>query len=119
MHVQRCVGARRLVALVVGASAPFLVAGCSSSSAPSLFPAVLDTPRPRAEAPLSPDQVKQATDDLISDRDRTEAKAGAAQSAAATNGPATTGSIPQKKSAASAQPAAQQSSSGISAYAKQ
>jgi hypothetical protein len=72
-------------------------------------------PAARTEMKLTPDQVKQATDDLITDRDRTEAKAGAAQPVAA----AITGSIPQKKSAASAQPAAQQSSSGISAYAKQ
>lgn len=75
MHVQRCVGARRLVALVIGASALFLVAGCSSSSAPSLFPAVLDTPQPRAEAPLSPDQVKQATDALMAERNRLCAEA--------------------------------------------
>ena len=73
-------------------------------------------PAARTEMKLTPDQVKQATDDLITDRDRTEAKAGAAQPVAATHAPAT---IPQKKSAASAPPAAQQSSSGISAYAKQ
>ena len=98
------------------AAAAVLLSGCSSDSA---FPAVHDMPAARTEMKLTPDQVKQATDDLISDRDRTEAKAGSAQPVAATNAPATTGSIPQKKSAASAQPAAQQSSSGISAYAKQ
>jgi hypothetical protein len=70
-------------------------------------------PAARTEMKLTPDEVKQATDDLISQRDKTEANAqGNAQ-------PATTGSIPPKKSAASAQPAAQQSSSGVSAYAKQ
>jgi hypothetical protein len=74
-------------------------------------------PAARTEMKLTPDQVKQATDDLISDRDRTEAKAGAAPPVA-TNAPATTGSVPPKKSAGAAQPAAQQSS-GISAYAKQ
>ena len=98
------------------ATAAVLLSGCSSDSA---FPAVHDMPAARTEMKLTPDQVKQATDDLITDRDRTEAKAGAAQPVAATNAPATTGSIPQKKSAASAPPAAQQSSSGISAYAKQ
>ena len=98
------------------AVAAVLLSGCSSDSA---FPAVHDMPAARTETKLTPDEVKQATDDLISDRDRTEAKAGAAQPVAAANAPATTGSIPQKKSAASAQPPAQQSSSGISAYAKQ
>ena len=29
------------------------------------FPAVHDMPAPRADTPLTPDQVKQATDDLI------------------------------------------------------
>ena len=80
-------------------SAAVLLSGCSSDSA---FPAVHDMPAARTEMKLTPDQVKQATDDLISDRDRTEAKAGAA-SPVATNAPATTGSIPQKKSATSAQ----------------
>jgi len=55
----------------------------------------------------TPDQVKQATDDLISKRNRTEARAqGTMQPVWATNAPAT-GSTSQKKSAASAQPAAQ------------
>ena len=77
MRVQRYVRARRLAALAVGAAALFLVAGCSSSSTPSLFPAVLDSPAPREERPLSPDQVKQATDNLIAERNRlcTEAAA--------------------------------------------
>jgi hypothetical protein len=87
-------------------AAAILLSGCASESA---FPAVHDMPAARSETKLTPDQIKQATDDLISDRDRTEAQAA----------PATTGSIPQKKSAASAQPAAQPASSGISAYAKQ
>jgi hypothetical protein len=91
-------------------SAVFLLSGCSTDSA---FPAVHDMPAARTETKLTPDEVKQATDDLISQRDKTEANAqGSAQ-------PVATGSIPPKKSAASAQPAAQQSSSGVSAYAKQ
>ena len=38
-------------------------------------------PAPRADTPLTPDQVKQATDDLISERDHlsTEAQAPVAQ----------------------------------------
>jgi hypothetical protein len=105
------------VALAAGLLSVGLLSGCSSDSA---FPAVHDMPAARTEVKLTPDQVKQATDDLISDRDRTEAQAGVAQPAAAANAPATTGSVSQqKKSAASAQAPAQQSSSGISAYAKQ
>ena len=101
---------RRVASLAVAGfaavAAAFLLSGCSSDGA---FPAVHDMPAARTETKLTPDQIKQATDDLISQRDKTEANAQ----------PATTGSIPPKKSAASAQPAAQQSSSGINAYAKQ
>ena len=75
MHVQRCIRAGRLGTFLIGAAALLLVAGCSSSSAPNLFPAVLDTPAPREDKPLSPDQVKQATDSLMADRDRLCAEA--------------------------------------------
>ena len=34
-----------------------------------MFPAVHDMPAPRADTPLTPDQVKQATDALTSERD--------------------------------------------------
>ena len=96
---------RRIASLacagLVVVAAAVVLSGCSSDSA---FPAVHDMPAARTETKLTPDEVKQATDDLISDRDRTEAKAGTAQPVAATNVPATTGSLPHKKSAASAQP---------------
>lgn len=85
MRVQRYVRARPLVASAVGLAAMFLVAGCSSSSTPSLFPGVLDTPPPREQAPLSPDQVKQATDNLIAERNRLCAEAAANGNAAAGN----------------------------------
>jgi hypothetical protein len=88
-------------------AAAILLSGCASES---VFPAVHDMPAARSETKLTPDQIKQATDDLISDRDRTEAQAGA---------PATTGSVAPKKSTASAQPAAQPAPTDISAYAKQ
>ena len=102
--------ARLAVAGLAAVAAAFLLSGCSSDSA---FPAVHDMPAARTETTLTPDQIKQATDDLISQRDKTEANAqGNAQQV-------TTGSIPPKKSAASAPPAAQQSSSGVNAYAKQ
>jgi hypothetical protein len=89
-------------------AAAILLSGCASESA---FPAVHDMPAARSETKLTPDQIKQATDDLISERDRTEAQAGT---------PATTGSAAQPKPApaqSAAQP--QPASSGISAYAKQ
>jgi hypothetical protein len=88
-------------------AAAVLLSGCASDTT---FPAVHDMPAARSETKLTPDQIKQATDDLISDRDRTEAQA--------STPPATTGSVAQRKPAP-AHPAAQPASSGISAYAKQ
>jgi hypothetical protein len=58
-------------ALVIGALTAAVVSGCSQGSG---FPRVLDSPAPRADTPLSPVQVQQATDDLISDRDRLSAE---------------------------------------------
>jgi hypothetical protein len=43
-----------------------LLPGCSEVG----FPAVHDMPVARPDTPLTPDQVKRATDDLISERDR-------------------------------------------------
>lgn len=86
MNRRRCVPARLLAALC-GCAGAVLIAGCSSSSAPSLFPAVLDTPPPREETPLSPEQVKQAMDNLTAERNRlcAEATANGTPNAAATN----------------------------------
>jgi hypothetical protein len=94
-----------------------LVAGCSTDT---IFPAVHDMPAGRAETTMTPDQVKQATDSLVSQRDHLEAQT-QANAQAATNGPTTTGSLPQKKATAASNqpPAAQQSSSDVSAYARQ
>lgn len=85
MRVQCYVRARRLATLIVGAAALFVVAGCSSSPAPSLFPGVLDSPPAREETPLSADQVKQATDNLIAERNRLCAEAAANGNPAAGN----------------------------------
>jgi hypothetical protein len=113
---------------VVGCA--LLAAGCSSTD-PG-YPAIHDMPAARTETTLTPDQVKAATDNLVYEREHLNIEAQSpanAQPVAATNAPATTGSIPQKKSTASAQPAAQspasaqpqaqQSASGVNAYAKQ
>ena len=50
----------------MAAAAAMLLSGCSPEVG---LPAVHDMPPPRAEAPLSPDQVKQATDQLANERD--------------------------------------------------
>jgi hypothetical protein len=92
-----------------------------------MYPAIHDMPTARTETTLTPNEVKQATDNLVYEREHlnVEVQAGAnpqpvaATNAPAANAPATTGSVPQKKSAASAQPAAQQPASGANAYAKQ
>lgn len=48
-----------------------VLAACSpGADYPSLFPAVHDTPPPRTDTPLDANQVQQATEDLISARDR-------------------------------------------------
>ena len=113
-----------LAALAVVGSA-LLAAGCSSTDA--MYPAIHDMPAPRTETTLTPAEVKQATDNLVYEREHLniETQSGAnpqpvaASNAPAANAPPTTGSIPQKKSAASAQPMALQPDSGANAYAKQ
>jgi len=57
-----------LASLALAAATALLVGGCSSSTDP-IFPAVHDMPAPRPEAPLTADQVKAATDDLITQRE--------------------------------------------------
>jgi hypothetical protein len=105
----------RTAVAVFGAA--LLVAGCSSDT---IFPAVHDMPTARTETTMTPDQVKQATDSLVSERDHLNNEAQSQASVQpATNAPATTGSVPQKKAAATTQPAAPQSSSDVSAYARQ
>jgi hypothetical protein len=63
------------------AGACFLILSACSPVAnyPSLFPAVHDTPPPRSETPLDSVQVQQATEDLISARDRLSAEAQSSQ----------------------------------------
>jgi hypothetical protein len=70
------------VPLALAAAACLLVAGCSPGvDYPSIFPAVHDMPPPRADSPMDPDQVQQATEDLITERNHlTTQSQGAAQS---------------------------------------
>jgi hypothetical protein len=50
---------------LLAAGLSFFLAGCSEVG----FPAVHDMPSPRADTPLTPDQVKEATDSLVSQRE--------------------------------------------------
>jgi hypothetical protein len=59
----------RVLAAFSIAAACALVGGCSSST-PSLFPAVLADPPQRSDTTLSPEQVKLAVDNLVSERNR-------------------------------------------------
>jgi hypothetical protein len=80
------VAARVVAGLALGASIAALVAACSPGAD---YPSILDKPAPRADQTMNPDQVKQATDALISDRNRLSTDTQAPQQASA---PASTGS---------------------------
>jgi hypothetical protein len=78
MRMLRGFTTRGLAAVLFALPAAFCLAllGCSpGADYPSLFPAVHDRPPPRSEAPLDANQVQQATEDLISARDRLSAEA--------------------------------------------
>jgi hypothetical protein len=75
--------------MALGASIAALVAACSPGAD---YPSILDKPAPRADQPMNPDQVKQATDALISDRSRLSAGAQPAQAPQQASAPAATGS---------------------------
>jgi hypothetical protein len=65
--------------VVLAAAASLVLAACSpGADYPSLFPSVNDIP-PRINTPLDSNQVQQATEDLISARDRLSAEAQDAQ----------------------------------------
>lgn len=101
--------------------AALLLSACASDIG---FPAVHDMPAARTETTLTPDQVKEATDSLISQRNHLSAEVqGNAQPVAVSATPAA--SAPQQKpaTAAAARPAAPAAddSTGattIGAYAK-
>jgi hypothetical protein len=88
----RTVAARVVAGLALGASIAALLAACSPGAD---YPSILDKPAPRADQTMNPDQVKQATDALISDRTRlsTDAQAGQQQAGQQqASAPAATGS---------------------------
>jgi hypothetical protein len=68
---------RMLVAAAIAAAAAALVSGCTQVGD---FPKVLDRPDARSETPMSPEQLKLATDALISQRQQLAAEACTTQS---------------------------------------
>ncbi len=67
---------RVLAVMASVALAALALSGCSpGADYPSIFPAVHDMPPPRADTPMDPDQVQQATEDLITDRNHLSAEA--------------------------------------------
>ena len=80
----------RAAAFIALATAACLVLAACSPGAdyPSLFPSVHDVPPPRADTTLDSNQVQQATEDLISARDRLSAGAQDAQAKNSTKPPA-------------------------------
>jgi len=64
-------GKSSVTRLVLATVATVSVAGLPLSGCSDIgfFPAVHDMPAPRVDAPLTPDQIKQATDALASERD--------------------------------------------------
>jgi hypothetical protein len=85
--------ARAASGLALGASIAALLAACSPGAD---YPSILDKPAPRADQTMNPDQVRQATDALISDRNRlsndTQASQQAGQAPQQASAPAATGS---------------------------
>jgi hypothetical protein len=78
---------RGLAAGVICAATAVLVGGCSSAEYPSQYPTIFADPTPRDDQPMTPDQVKQASDNLASDRSQLSTQAQAVQAAGADLGP--------------------------------
>jgi hypothetical protein len=71
--------------LALAGLACLALAACSpGADYPSLFPSVHDVPPPRSDTRLDQNQVQQATEDLITARDRLTAEAQSAQAKSAT-----------------------------------
>jgi hypothetical protein len=63
---------RALGSVAVAAALCLIVSGCSTST---VFPAVHDMPGPRVDTTLTPEELKQAKDNLTSERDHLSADA--------------------------------------------
>jgi len=99
---------RRAAFLVVAAVTGLVLAACSpGADYPSLFPSVHDIPPPRTDSPLDSNQVQQATEDLISARDRLSAEAQDAP------GKTSTGSAVKSAAKAAVKPAAKSAANSL------
>jgi hypothetical protein len=102
MQGRSCVTARMLAALAICLALAVVASGCSSqlSSASPPYPAVLADPPQRDTASLSPTEVQQAMDSLISQRNHLCAEVvatnGSRSSAAANCADTTTGGAATK-----------------------
>lgn len=61
------------MAVAAAAVSALLLSACSSS--PGTYPSLFAEPPPRSDTPLTPAEVKQATDTLLTDRDHLCAEA--------------------------------------------
>ena len=76
MHRRAIVATRAFAAAVLVAAIAVTVCGCSpGADYPSLFPAIHDMPPPRTETTMDADQVQQATEDLITERNHLNGEA--------------------------------------------
>jgi hypothetical protein len=76
MAILRAAPAGLIPGLALATLTCLLLAGCSpGADFPSLFPAVHDTPPPRADVPMNSLELQKATEDLITQRDRLNAQA--------------------------------------------
>jgi hypothetical protein len=124
-HVCRETIERVLAAMAI--AGVLVLAGCSAETG---FPAVHDMPAPRADTTMTPDEVKAATDSLISQRDQLQTNAQSVQpvqpvQAAEAPAPAPASGAKKKPAVAAAKPvpapAAGDDATGataIGAYAK-
>jgi hypothetical protein len=104
VHRRASVATRVFAAAVLAAALAVGVSGCSpGADYPSLFPAVHDMPPPRADTPMDPDQVQQATEDLITERNHLSSETqGGGQAKDATAPAANAANPPAKKSQSAA-----------------
>ena len=97
-----CRGSIERALAVVAVIAALGLAGCAGEAG---FPSVHDIPAPRAETTLTPDQVKQATDSLISQREQLQTSAQPLPTAQAAAAPSPTTPAKKKPAVAAAKPA--------------
>jgi len=95
----------RLVAALSVTGPAALLGGCSAFTDPA-YPPVHDLPAPRADAPMTQDEIKRATSDLVTERNTLNAEAKATPDSGAT------GSTPAASPGAKPAPAAKTQTSG-------